>query len=352
MSRLKERKEKNCLNCQAEVMGKYCHVCGQENIEPKESVWHLVTHFFQDITHFDGKFFSTIRYLIVRPGFLSTEYMIGRRASYVNPVRLYVFTSAFFFLIFFSVFKLENSIPSGTTINGKTLEQISSMDSTRFAEFTRQINQEDGKPALSMTREGFARYFDSVMSNTGIRVSGRFYKTLAAYDSALSSGTVKDNWIQQQLIRKVININNKYHYNSKEVQKAFRSSILHSLPQMLFISLPLLALWLKLLYRRRKEYYYVNHAIYAIHLYIFSFLSLLFFFSINKINDQLHWGFLGTLMSFIYLGLFVYQYVSMYKFYRQGWGKTLVKFLLLNILFLITLALLFIAFVFLSLFNI
>ncbi|MBL0057265.1 MAG: DUF3667 domain-containing protein [Chitinophagaceae bacterium] len=352
MSRLKERKEKNCLNCQAEVMGKYCHVCGQENIEPKESVWHLVTHFFQDITHFDGKFFSTIRYLIVRPGFLSTEYMIGRRASYVNPVRLYVFTSAFFFLIFFSVFKLENSIPSGTTINGKTLEQISSMDSTRFAEFTRQINQEDGKPALSMTREGFARYFDSVMSNTGIRVSGRFYKTLAAYDSALSSGTVKDNWIQQQLIRKVININNKYHYNSKEVQKAFRSSILHSLPQMLFISLPLLALWLKLLYRRRKEYYYVNHAIYAIHLYIFSFLSLLFFFSINKINDQLHWGFLGTLMSFIYLGLFVYQYVSMYKFYRQGWGKTLMKFFLLNILFLITLALLFIAFVFLSLFNI
>ena len=29
--------------------------------------------------------------------------MIGRRASYLNPIRMYVFTSAIFFLIFFSL---------------------------------------------------------------------------------------------------------------------------------------------------------------------------------------------------------------------------------------------------------
>ena len=42
MSRLKERKEKNCLNCNAEVQGRFCHNCGQENIETKETVWHLI----------------------------------------------------------------------------------------------------------------------------------------------------------------------------------------------------------------------------------------------------------------------------------------------------------------------
>ena len=46
LSHSKERKEKNCLNCNTEVQGRYCHVCGQENIEPKETVWGLVTHFF------------------------------------------------------------------------------------------------------------------------------------------------------------------------------------------------------------------------------------------------------------------------------------------------------------------
>jgi Protein of unknown function (DUF3667) len=108
LSHLKERKEKNCLNCNAQVYGKYCHICGQENIEPKESAWHLISHFFQDITHFDGKFFSSLKWLIFKPGFLSREYMVGRRASYLNPVRFYVFSSALFFLIFFSLYHFES----------------------------------------------------------------------------------------------------------------------------------------------------------------------------------------------------------------------------------------------------
>ncbi len=71
MSHSKERHEKICLNCNAELTGRYCHVCEQENIEPKETVWGLVSHFFYDITHFDGKFFSTARYLITKPGFFT-----------------------------------------------------------------------------------------------------------------------------------------------------------------------------------------------------------------------------------------------------------------------------------------
>ena len=63
MSHFKERKEKKCLNCNAIVHDRFCGICGQENIEPKESAWHLINHFFQDITHFDGKFFSSLKYL-------------------------------------------------------------------------------------------------------------------------------------------------------------------------------------------------------------------------------------------------------------------------------------------------
>ena len=103
MSHRPERKEKNCLNCGTTVQGKYCHVCGQENVEPKETFLGMVTHFFNDITHFDGKFFTTLKDLLFKPGFLSAEYMKGRRMRYLNPIRMYVFTSAIFFLIFFSV---------------------------------------------------------------------------------------------------------------------------------------------------------------------------------------------------------------------------------------------------------
>ncbi|HEX4852390.1 MAG TPA: DUF3667 domain-containing protein, partial [Puia sp.] len=92
MSHSKERSEKICLNCNATIYGRYCHVCGQQNIEPKQSVWHLITHFFYDITHFDGKFFVTLKDLLIKPGFLSREYMIGRRMSYLDPIRMYIFT--------------------------------------------------------------------------------------------------------------------------------------------------------------------------------------------------------------------------------------------------------------------
>ncbi|MCY7293029.1 MAG: DUF3667 domain-containing protein [Ferruginibacter sp.] len=154
MSHLNERQGKNCLNCNTEVAGRYCQYCGQENIETKETVWHLVSHFFQDITHFDGKFFSTLKYLFTKPGFLSKEYMIGRRASYVNPVRMYVFTSAFFFLIFFSIMKVDkNAIINDVTKNGKTYPQIEAMDSLVFDAFTKKINKEDGKDTMPMGRE-------------------------------------------------------------------------------------------------------------------------------------------------------------------------------------------------------
>lgn len=107
------------MNCNAVVAGRYCQVCGQENIAPKESAWHLITHFFYDITHFDGRFFSTVKYLLLKPGFLTAEYTRGRRMSYLHPVRMYVFTSAFFFLLYFS-FINEHA--------GHTNEQISSLN--------------------------------------------------------------------------------------------------------------------------------------------------------------------------------------------------------------------------------
>ena len=111
----------------------------------------MVMHFFNDITHFDGKFFTTVKDVIVRPGFLSREYVAGKRASYLNPVRMYIFTSAFFFFIVFSFFKPANEVHLAD-INGKTIEQVNRMDSTTFAEFTSHINKEDGKDSVPMTR--------------------------------------------------------------------------------------------------------------------------------------------------------------------------------------------------------
>jgi len=353
LSHLKERQEKNCLNCNAQLQGKYCHICGQENIEPKETVWHLVGHFFQDITHFDGKFFSTLKLLVFRPGFLSREYMAGRRASYLNPVRMYVFTSAFFFIIFFTFFNTGiQSILKDATIDGKSLNEVDKMDSTTFANFTRKVNREDKKPDLPMTREEFKKYTDLALQKSGIHLTKTHYRSKAQYDSLLAAGVKKHNWWQKLLIYKEIEVNEKYDSNSSKILIAFRDSIIHSLPQMLFISLPLLALLLKLLYVRRKKFYYVNHAIFSIHLYIFIFIALLFILSLGKLNEQLNFGLITFINGLLYLGLFFYAYKAMRNFYQQGRAKTILKFVLLNLMFAIVVLVLFISFVLFSFFKI
>ena len=356
MSHTRERKEKNCLNCGAAVIGRYCHVCGQENVEPKESFWHLVTHFFNDITHFDGKFFTTLKDLSFKPGFLSKEYMIGRRASYLNPIRMYVFTSAIFFLLFFSFFRSREPIKIDPSINGKTLAQIDKMDSATFAKFTTHINEERERTAKPMTREEFKKYVDTVFkifldTSSAFHFTGTNYASVKQFDSAQRTNAREHSWLKRQLIYKELELNEKYH-NKLEVFTAIKEALLHSLPQMLWISLPLLALILKLMYIRRKQFYYVSHIIFSLHLYVFLFIAQLVLFGISKLNRALDLGFLTLLSTILVLGLFVYEYLALKNFYRQGWIKTFFKFLLVNICYIIMLVLLFAFFAVFSFFKI
>ncbi len=353
MSHTPERKDKNCLNCGASVIGRYCHVCGQENVEPKESFWHLLIHFFNDITHFDGKFFTTLKDLLFKPGFLSREYMIGRRASYLNPVRMYVFTSAIFFLLFFSFFRSEESIKIDPTINGKTLRQIDKMDSATFAGFTTHINEESDRPARPMTRGEFKKYADTILkvfldTSSGLHLTGAEYTSAKEFDSSQHTY----NWFKRQLIYKELELNKKYHNNKLEILNAAKEALVHTLPQMLWISLPLLALILKLMYVRRKQFYYVSHIIFSIHLYVFLFIAQLILFSISKLNKALDIGFLNFISVTLTLGLSVYEYLALKNFYRQSWIKTFFKFLLINISYIIMLVLLFAFFAVFSFFNI
>lgn len=352
MSHQKERAEKTCLNCQATVQGRYCHVCGQENIEPKETAWNMLTHFFKDLMHFDGKFFSTLKWLIARPGFLSKEYMAGRRNSYLNPVKMYVFTSAFFFLVFFSFSKVSDGGIETTTINGKTVQEIEKMDSAQFADFTRRINREDEKADVPMTRTEFDKYKDSAISKSGIRLTPSTYSSKEAYDSALQSGKKKHNWVMRQLVYKQLDLNKKYNNDSRLIVRAFMDKIMHSLPQMLFVSLPFFALLLKWLYFRNKKLFYVDHLVFTVHFYIFSFFAMFIMYAITKINNQLDLGIFRLINFLLFLGMLFYEYKAMRKFYLQSRGKTIAKFLLLNLAFIVFMVLIFGFFVIFSFFKI
>lgn len=335
------------------MQDRFCHHCGQENTEPRESVGHLIAHFFKDITHFDGKFFSTLKRLATRPGFLTREFALGRRAHYVNPVRMYVFTSFVFFLIFFSIFKTGNE--ELVVIDSRELKkpaEVESMDSTTRADYTRQLIQRSGIPGKPMSIAEYKTFYESKQGNERMQVTSGRYKTLEEFDSLITAGKVEESWAARKAIRQALILKKKYSDNSAAIIKAIFGKLLHSLPQLLFISLPLLAIMLKLLYMRRKEFYYTDHAVFLLHYYIYMFLVMLVIFGLNEIRWIRGRTIISVINTAISVYLFYYLYRSMKNFYRQRTGKTLLKFLLLLLGILVLVILLFVFFLAFSFFTI
>lgn len=90
----------HCLNCGAGLYGKYCYNCGQKAIERKDrTVGAYIKNFFEESFSFDSKFFRSLKLLIIKPGFLTVEYLQGRVTSYATPMKLYLFISIAAFFI-------------------------------------------------------------------------------------------------------------------------------------------------------------------------------------------------------------------------------------------------------------
>ncbi|MGB6036605.1 MAG: DUF3667 domain-containing protein [Cryomorphaceae bacterium] len=95
-----------CLNCGTKLSAtdQFCSQCGQRTRGAKVPLRDFVGDFFQDYFTVDSKFFKSIFLLMIRPGRLTKEFNEGRRKSYIAPFRMYLFTSfIYFFLLSISV---------------------------------------------------------------------------------------------------------------------------------------------------------------------------------------------------------------------------------------------------------
>src|SRR5437588_8681224 len=94
-------KSDTCLNCGRDVAGEnFCATCGQENDHRIVSAGHLLRDVFDEFLKYDAKLLNTLRCLIVQPGFLTNEYLAGRRIRYITPLKLYFIISTFFFFTY------------------------------------------------------------------------------------------------------------------------------------------------------------------------------------------------------------------------------------------------------------
>ncbi len=84
------RPEPACLNCGEKLLRDFCSRCGQEAVDLKRPLRRMASDYLDDVLSLDTRLLRTIGPLLFRPGRLTREYLVGRRAPYVRPLRLYM----------------------------------------------------------------------------------------------------------------------------------------------------------------------------------------------------------------------------------------------------------------------
>lgn len=322
MSKHHLRKEKICENCGHEV-DRFCNSCGQENIETRQSFGHLVRHFVEDFTHYEGNFWKTIKYLLFRPAYLTKTYLAGKRVSYVAPVKLYIFISfvAFFLPGILPHFNKEAQGPSllktGLRSAGSAFERL------------------DNEPEPIT--------FHSADSNRAVQATFSDFRSPEAYDSVQRSlpPAQRDDWLERYFNRRLSHLNT---LSGEVLKEKMYSNLVHNFPKALFIYLPIFALiiWL---FHGKKRWFFFDHGIFTLH--YFSFLLLLFTL-LSILKNMLPWHLVMASNKTNILFILVLSAWSIYYFFRAhhkmygeqriiSWSKSVVIYGLNTLLFLVLL---------------
>ncbi|MDE1190711.1 MAG: DUF3667 domain-containing protein [Arachidicoccus sp.] len=351
----KIRTDKTCLNCGAEVNDRFCPHCGQENIETRHPFHYLFSHFLEDVTHYDSNFWKTLKYLLFRPGKLTIEYLAGKRMSYVQPVRLFVFIS---FITFFlmAIFSTKPHINIGNHSSTKdSLDNIAAIhtlnsianDSITFSKSQRE----------SFPKEAAAIRDGKGNSNTEVIGFGAYHnvKTVEELDSLQKTlpKNKKPSWIKYFLKRKYMYLQEE-GYSNNQIFEKFRETIFHNIPKAIFFYLPFFAFWLWL-FHNKKKWYYFDHGIFSLHYFSFllSVTTILYLLTIILDKFENHVTEIIILLLYLFgLGyMFFYFFRSHSRIYKEPKAISRLKgfaLFFINLFFMLTFL---IAFMLITIYN-
>jgi hypothetical protein len=314
-----------CSNCGAPLGGEYCAACGQRNEPHVHTLGHFASEAFESVTHADSRLWRTLGYLLAKPGYLSREFFSGRRARYLPPFRLYLVISLLFFLLAgTSGMKIDTGGPptdeevAGLNSAAESLEK-QFPDTPGVAETAARLRQQAAEQQAVLDGKAPApKPADSAGEKTDhVRVGFCEGVTKPAPDAG---------WAAESLFgycQKIENMSGK----------ALLESIVHNIPRAMFVFLPLLAAFMKLLYWRPKRYY-VEHLLFLVHNHCFVFLAMTIMILLTRI--PVIGGQLGLLETAVSLYMVWYIFRAMRVYYNQSRWMTFGKYVVIGFAYIST----------------
>lgn len=268
----------------------------------------------------------------------------------MHPIRMYVFTSALFFFVFFATkpAEVDKGGTEYTELLARRVQLVQRMaeatDSTQRRLLSDSLDKAEAV-LIVMGELGMSDYDSTISKERRQQLEPMVQKrrprvqlgeettglTKAQYDSLQQAlpKEKRDGGIRRWLNEKIVQMNAKFQYQSGGVLKALIDKFLHSLPLMMFISLPLVAALISFLYWRNKERTYVSIGILVIHNYIAVYIFTLISILLAWLASFFWSNFFAVLAVLLQLYVFYYQYKSLRNFFGQGRFKTLLKFMAL-----------------------
>ena len=349
-----------CPNCGYERDNRFCPQCGQNDRDYIRSLWRLIADLFKEAFEVNGRLPRTLGSMFLRPGELGAEFSRNRRASYLSPIRSYLFASILFF---FSLAVIADSGPRGP--RGKAPpddapqqqdEARKTQDACAEADFSRL------RRALSPQQR---RMMEEILNRE--RQGWRDSKTILCSALGKNWGALpdpKDNATRQtneaagdaiaQPERQPAATTEETTASDEEgnfgVVRAFLAGkavevlydpyaagrqLLDNLPFAMIVTLPAYALLLKLFFFFSRRYY-TEHLVFAMHLHTFSFLVYTVWLLLPE-GENLPGGaesILGQTVDWTGWALLawvaVYYYFAFRRYYRNGRLVTACKWFVLD----------------------
>ncbi len=375
-----------CENCGRPRAERFCSRCGQNDRTYSRSLFPVLGELVRESFEFDGRLTQTLKLLLFKPGSLSTEFARNRRARYMTPVRLYLFTSVVFFLTMsLAMSRVRDPLgeepdqdPSSglAEIPGDVLDSLqAAVDSLQAVVpgLRLQIDGEDVPVSTEISESGIAALranlepsqrgkLDDLLKRESARATQNVLAILAtAFDSeaqtssvggrqgdpgpdedaapgadraAQTAGSGPDSASAAVVLPTSRGFLARMFLNSAvdlmHDPDAFTERIIGNLSIAMFFLLPVYALMLAVLYWRKKRYY-IEHLVFGMHVHSFMFMivTLMLIASITPMGAAGQ----GWTQGILGLVVVAYPIIALRRFYGNGWFVTLAKAFVLGILY-------------------
>ena len=329
----------HCLNCGAELKGKYCHVCGQEVGCKTTTVLGFIVEYFNHAFIWDSNFFKTFWTLISRPGHLTNEFLARKFNSYEHPLKLNMFL-LFVFITLFVFFagseKMTDSVED-ITYNEQVFPGIQLQLLMGEQEYVKKMQESPRDTILLQAPLFLTENYSEIIGNI---------ETIED-----TNGEALDKWVAvvpQVLINdKIIIADNSGYYRFNKEAKVDNDmlGLINSIwaemvritskyfPMLLLLTAPFLSLSLNFVDRKKKRPH-IDHFIFSLHYTAFIESLIICIYILHLIFSPS----MSILEYIVIIGSCVYLTIAFRKVYEiNSWIKAIIKSLLTSLIYFIIL---------------